>query len=152
MIYSVGQSLEAVSQNVHYGQIMTTYYNFMRNTGINGIDLAATKANLLDRSIIMQIDRIEKKDMKRIVKIWQKFDELKPEMIAYIFDILAKVLRYKKEHGEIEFPNGLNRMADWEEYAEIISRCMRNEHGQLQRVYESNIGVQMDEAIASSAL
>ncbi|MGB9168604.1 MAG: hypothetical protein WCB31_06735 [Nitrososphaeraceae archaeon] len=79
------------------------YYNFMRNTGINGIDLAATKADLLDRSIIMQIDRIEKKDMKRIVKIWQRFDELKPKMIVYIFDILAKVLRYKKNMERLNF-------------------------------------------------
>jgi hypothetical protein len=43
-------------------------------------------------------------------------------------------------------------MADWEEYAEIISRCMDNDDGQLQRVYESNIGIQIDEVIASSAL
>jgi hypothetical protein len=51
----------------------------------------------------MQIDRIEKKDMKRIVKIWQRFDELKPKMIVYIFDILAKVLRYKKNMERLNF-------------------------------------------------
>ena len=43
-------------------------------------------------------------------------------------------------------------MADWEEYAEIISRCMGNPDGEFQRVYQENIGVQIDEAIESSPL
>ena len=128
------------------------YYNFKRIIGINGIDLAATKADLLDRSIITQTERIDKKDRKKIKKIWEKFNQLKPYVLGYIFDILAKVLRYKEEHGEIDFPDGLNRMADWEEYAEIISRCMGNPDGEFQRVYQENIGVQIDEAIESSLL
>ena len=128
------------------------YYNFKRNLGINGIDLAATKADLLDRSILMETERIDKKDRKKIQKIWDQFNELKPQVLGYIFDILAKVLQYKEQHGEIDFPGGLNRMADWEEYAEIISRCMSNKDGEFQRVYAENIGVQVDEAIASSPL
>ncbi len=128
------------------------YYNFKRIIGINGIDLAATKADLLDRSIITQTERIDKKDRLKIKKIWEKFNQLKPYVLGYIFDILAKVLRYKEEHGEIDFPNGLNRMADWEEYAEIISRCMGNPDGEFQRVYQENTGVQVDEAIESSHL
>jgi hypothetical protein len=128
------------------------YYNFKRVIGINGIDLAATKADLLDRSIIIQTERIEKKDRIKIKIIWEKFNKIKPYVLGYIFDIISKVLQYKAEHGEIDFPNGLNRMADWEEYAEIISRCMGNPEGEFQRVYQENIGVQVDEAIASSPL
>ena len=128
------------------------YYNFKRNLGINGIDLAATKADLLDRSILMETERIDKADRIKIQKIWDKFNEIKPHVLGYIFDILAKVLQYKEQHGEIDFPGGLNRMADWEEYAEIISRCMGNADGEFQRVYQENIGVQVDEAIASSPL
>jgi len=128
------------------------YYNFKRIIGINGIDLAATKADLLDRSLIFETERIAKKDRKKIKKIWEKFNQLKPYVLGYIFDILVKVLRYKDEHGEIEFPDGQNRMADWEEYCEIISRCMGNKDWEFQRVYQDNIGVQIDEAIESSLL
>jgi hypothetical protein len=128
------------------------YYNFKRIIGINGIDLAATKADLLDRSIIIELERIDKKNRKKIKKIWEKFNELKPHVLGYIFDILVKVLRYKEEYGEIDFPDGQNRMADWEEYAEIISRCMGNPNWEFQRVYQENIGVQIDEAIESSPL
>jgi len=128
------------------------YYSFKRNIGINGIDIAATKADLLDRSIIIQTERIDKTDRIKIEKIWEKFDRIRPQVLGSIFNILSKVLRYKNQHGEISFPNGLNRMADWEEYAEIISRCMGNAEGEFQRVYQENIGVQVDEAIDSSPL
>ena len=53
------------------------YYNFKRIIGINGIDLAATKADLLDRSIIIQTERIDKKDRVKIEKIWEKFNRIK---------------------------------------------------------------------------
>jgi hypothetical protein len=75
---------------------------------------------------------------------------LKPRLLSYIFHILSKVLKYKETHGEIKHPNGLNRMADWEEYSEIISRCIGNPDGELQLVYQENINKQVDDAVASS--
>ena len=43
-------------------------------------------------------------------------------------------------------------MADFEEYAEIIARCMGYQEGEFLRVYQDNIGVQIDEAIQASPL
>ena len=43
-------------------------------------------------------------------------------------------------------------MADFEEYAEIISRCMGYQEGEFLRVYQDNIGVQIDEAIQANPL
>ncbi|MGI9009741.1 MAG: hypothetical protein ACR2F1_00955 [Nitrososphaeraceae archaeon] len=57
------------------------YYSFKRIIGINGIDLAATKADLLDRSIIFQTERIDKKNRKKIKKIWEEFNQLKPYVL-----------------------------------------------------------------------
>ena len=128
------------------------YYSFMRKLGINGIDLAKINADLSDRSITIKPERIDKLDRVKLKKIWNQFNALKPRLLGYIFNILSKVLKYKRNHGEIKHPNGLNRMADWEEYAEIISRCMGYPDGELQRVYQENINKQVDDAIASSQL
>ncbi len=59
------------------------YYNFKRNLGINGIDLAATKADLLDRSILMETERIDKAERIKLEKIWEKFNEIKPHVFMY---------------------------------------------------------------------
>ncbi|HEX2409386.1 MAG TPA: hypothetical protein VHJ38_19455 [Nitrososphaeraceae archaeon] len=126
-------------------------YNFKRCIGINGINLAATKTDLLDRGIIIQLETIPKKRRRKEEDIWNEFETLRPQLLGYIFDILVKVLQVKQKGG-ITIPNGLNRMADWEEYAEIISRCMGYKEGEFLGVYQKNINIQIDEAIAASPL
>jgi hypothetical protein len=126
-------------------------YYFLRCIGFNGINLAATKADLLDRGIIIQLERILRQNRRKIEDIWKDFEILRPQLLAYIFDILVKVLRIKQEGG-IKISNGLNRMADFEEYAEIIARCMGYREGEFLRVYQDNISLQIDEAIQANPL
>ena len=126
-------------------------YYFLRCIGFNGINLAATKADLLDRGIIIQLERIPKQKRRKIEDIWNDFEILRPQLLASIFDILVKVLQIKQKGG-IKISNGLNRMADFEEYAEIISRCMGYQEDEFLRVYQDNIGLQIDEAIQASPL
>lgn len=126
-------------------------YFFQRCIGFNGINLAATKADLLDRGIIIQLERIPKEKRRKIEDIWKDFEILRPQLLAYIFDILVKVLQVKQKGG-IKISNGLNRMADFEEYAEIIARCMGYPEDEFLRVYQDNIGIQIDEAIQASPL
>ena len=127
-------------------------YSFKRCIGFNGINLGATKADLLDRGIIIHLERIAKKNRRKIETILKEFDELKPQLLGYIFHILVKVLHFKNQYGEVHLPNGFNRMADFEEYAEIISRCMGNPDNEFIRVYQDNIEIQIDEAIEANLL
>ena len=127
-------------------------YHFLRCIGLNGINIGATKADLLDRSIIILLERISKEKRKRNEEIWKKFNEIKSQLLGYIFDIIVKVINYKKQQGSIALTNGFNRMADWEEYAEIISRCMGYQYDKFLIVYQKNINIQVDEAIAASPL
>jgi hypothetical protein len=142
----------SLSKRALYTNDEDIYYRFKRKLGINGIDLAKINSDLSDRSITIKPERIDKLDRVKLEKIWNQFNALKPKMLSYIFKILSKVLKYKENHGEIKFPNGLNRMADWEEHTEIISRCMGNREGELQRVYQENINQQVDDAVASNQL
>jgi hypothetical protein len=126
-------------------------YNFKCCIGFNGINLGATKADLLDRGLIIQLERILKEKRRKLEDIFNEFEILKPELLGYIFNVLVNVLQVKQKGG-IAMPDGLNRMADFEEYAEIISRCIGYKEGEFLRAYQDNIGVQIDEAIAASPL
>ena len=126
-------------------------YSFKRCVGINGINIGATKPDLLDRSIIVKHERIAKNKRRIIEDIWNEFDTIKSELLGYIFNILVKVLQVK-QNGGITIEKGLNRMADFEQYAEIISQCLGNKEGEFLRVYQDNINIQVDEAIAANAL
>jgi hypothetical protein len=124
-------------------------YNFKRCIGLNGINLAATKADLLDRSIIVELERITKDKIRKIEEIWQEFNKIKPQLLGFIFDVLARVLQVKRSGG-IEIIEGLPRMVDFAEIGEIISRCMGYEDNKFLGAYYNNIGLQVEAAIESS--
>ena len=89
-------------------------YNFKRCIGFNGINLGATKADLLDRGIIIKLERLPKEKQCRLETIWQEFEKIKPQVLGYIFDLLARVLQVRK-NGGVEI-RGYPRMADFAEY------------------------------------
>jgi len=81
-------------------QLYTDYhdiiYSFKRCLGFNGINLVATKADLQDRGLIIQLERIPDKKRRKIKDIWNDFNEIKAQCLGYIFDILVKVLKEKE--------------------------------------------------------
>jgi hypothetical protein len=105
-------------------------YNFKHCVGISGINLGATKSDLIDRGLIIEHIPIPK-HMKRLL-----------QLLGYIFDILVKVLKFQKQN-----PDGLKlseypRLADFAEVGEIISRCMGSKPGKFIEAYFRNIELQ----------
>jgi hypothetical protein len=125
-------------------------YSIMRAIGFNGINLAATKADLLDRGIIIQTDTIPKGNRRRIKAIWDNFYSIRPQLLAYILDTLVKVIAWKKQNPEVELINELPRMADWAEWCELISRCMGENNNAFIKAYDDNINLQTEEVIEGS--
>lgn len=124
-------------------------YSLKRCIGFNGINLGATKADLLDRGLIIQLERLDKDKRLKIEDIWKNFDEIKQQLLGFMFDILVKVLRFKKQHSQLNLP-GLPRMADYAECAEIISRCMGNPNNAFLNSYYKNIDLQTKEVLEAS--
>jgi hypothetical protein len=122
-------------------------YNFRRCIGFNGINLGATKADLLDRGIIIELERIPREKQRRLEEIWHK-----PELLGYIFDILVKVLQVKSNGGITNEIKGLPRMADFAEIGEIISRCIGHANNKFLDAYYRNIDLQVEEAIESNPI
>ena len=84
-------------------------YEYRRCLGFNGINLVLTEPDALDRSIIIEQDRIDKKNRIPEEVILSNFYELRPKLLGYIFDILVKAMEIKPTLKLDEFP----RMADF---------------------------------------
>jgi hypothetical protein len=125
-------------------------YNFKRSIGFNGINLGATKADLLDRGLIIELERIAKENQRKIEDIWAEFQTIKPQLLAYVFDTLVGVLQVKASGGVAHEIDGLPRMADFAEIGEIISRCMGHENNKFLGAYYRNIDLQVEQAIAAN--
>jgi hypothetical protein len=122
--------------------------SFKRCIGMNGINLAATKADLLDRSIITKLEDIEESKRRTPEEIWKSFEEIRPQLLTYIFDILVKVLAYEENNPDQKFK--LCRMTEFSKYGEIIARCMGYKDNEFINAYERNRVVQAEEIIESS--
>ena len=136
------------SKRVLYSDDDDFIRSFKRCIGLNGINLAATKPDLLDRALFFELKRIENKDRRKIEDIWIEFESMRPQLLGYIFDVLVKVLRWKNEHGNVNLE--LPRMADWAEWCEIISRCIGNKDGAFLEAFENNRKIQIEQIIESS--
>jgi hypothetical protein len=122
--------------------------NFQRCVGFNGVNLAATKSDLLDRGLIIKVERIDDSAKRKKRHIWHEFEEIRPQLLGYIFDILVKFL-VMRQTTSINFEK-LPRMADFAECAEIISRCMGNRDNRFMEAFYENIGLQTEEALKTS--
>lgn len=128
-------------------------YNFKRCVGFNGINLGATKPDLLDRGLIIELERIDEGKQLKPEDLWKKFEEIRPQLLGYILDILVKVLEWKNNVNRPQLVlDRLPRMAEFAEYGEMISRCMGNPGNLLINAYRKNIQLQSREVIDSSTV
>jgi hypothetical protein len=123
-------------------------YEYRRCLGFNGINLGLTEPDILDRSIMIELQRIRKDNTKQETDIMAEFLKLKPKLLAYIFDTLVKATNIKKTIQLKDLP----RMADSAIWGEAIARAMGYKELEFIRVYYGNIGEQNTEAIENSPL
>lgn len=122
--------------------------SLMRCIGLNGINLAATRADLLDRAIFFKLKRIPEENRRYIVELQKQFEEMLPQVLGYIMDILVKVLKWK-ENNKLEVSK-IPRMADWAGHCEIIARCMGYKPEEFLNAYRENAKIQTEEIMQTS--
>lgn len=118
-------------------------YTYVRVIGLNGINIAASKADLLDRSIILPLERIDKKGRKTEGELWKQLEKDKPKILGALLDALSEAIRIKESMMLEELP----RMADFAIWGEAISRALGYAHMSFLEAYQKNIDLQNSEAL-----
>ena len=123
-------------------------YQVKRCIGLNGINLLISKPDLMDRAILLTLERIEPSRRIEEVILWQKFDEERPHILGGIFDTLAKAMGL--------FPNVkpsyLQRMADFTRWGFVIAEALGGMGEDFLKSYLKNIKMQNEEVIQSNTL
>jgi len=123
-------------------------YSYKRLLIINGINNILTEPDALDRSLLKEFERIPDEERKEESKVEAEFEEIKSQLLGYIFDTLVKSLQIKRT---LELHN-LPRMADFAIWGEAIARAMGYKPMEFIQAYYRNIGRQNVEAIESNPL
>jgi hypothetical protein len=121
-------------------------YNMTRAVGYNGINVTATRPDLLDRILNLQLKPIDRRHRRRLKYLQKEFEKILPHLLGYIFDVLVKVLN---RIGEVKLDE-LPRMADFAELGELISRCLGYPDGKFTEVYNRNISFTNEESIEAN--
>lgn len=121
-------------------------YRFQKIIALNGINQVVYKSDLLDRSILLNLERISPKDRKESQVFWAEFELDRPLILGAIFDVLAKAL--------VLYPtvklDKLPRMADFARWGYAIAEASGYSGEAFIEAYSCNIAVQHDEAIEAN--
>jgi hypothetical protein len=115
-------------------------YNFKRSIGINGINLVATKPDLLDRALILELERIDESKRRQESEITESLERDVPVILSGVFDTLVKTLNIKPT---IKLDN-LPRMADFALWGSAIAEALGYKKEEFLEAYKHNMEKQVD--------
>ena len=107
-------------------------FNVMRPVIINGIEEIISRGDLIDRTIILNLPKIEKKQRRKEKEFWPKFEEAKLRILGALYDAVSGVLRELPSTVVEEPP----RMADYAYIGTAAEKVFGLEPGSFMRAYD----------------
>ena len=137
----------AFSKRKNYSDDDDISYKYKRIISFSGINVIFTQEDALDRSLKVELERIREEDNIPDTKIEEDLKQQIPELLGYIFDIVAKALEIKDSVKLKRLP----RMADFALWGEAISRALGYKPLEFIDAYFENIGQQNFEIVESNS-
>jgi hypothetical protein len=123
-------------------------YSYKRCIALNGINCVVVKPDLLDRSILLELNRTDIKHRSEERKLNQAFKEAKPRILAGIFNALSKALAI---YPNIEIDN-LPRMSSYARWGYAVAEALGESGDKFLQAYWRNIGKQTSEILNDNLL
>jgi hypothetical protein len=121
-------------------------FRIQRIIGLNGINVVATKPDLLDRCILLELEPIPPDQRKEERQLLAAFEQAKPQILGGFLDIVAAAMsRYPNLRLE-----ALPRMADFARWGAAMAEALGYSADAFLRIYEANIGRQNVEVLTSN--
>jgi len=136
---------EGFSKRELYTDDDDVIYHFRRCCGLNGINVAAAKPDLLDRALLFGLDQIPKNKRRAEKAIWRSFEQIRPDLLGATFDALSGAMRILPtvELGE------LDRMADFMLWGCAVSEALGYSREEFLDAVDRNFHTRNEEIITS---
>lgn len=82
----------SVTKRALYHNTKEVVLNIKAMIAINGVSVVARESDLLDRSLILELNRISAKKIKSEQELWEEFEQDRPKILGCIFLILSEAL------------------------------------------------------------
>ncbi len=118
-------------------------FTFKRCLALNGINNVANRADLLDRSILFELERVAENKRRELQEIYDSFEADRPYLLGAIFDVLVKAIQV---YPTVKLDK-LTRMADFCRWGYAIAEATGRGGNEFLQEYKSNQSIQNGEAI-----
>lgn len=118
-------------------------YDFKVSVILNGINVVTVRPDLLDRSILLGLERIPEDERKEERKVWEEFEEDKSKMLGSIFHTISKA---QSIYPTIELDK-VGRMADFTRWGYAIAEACGIGGEKFLNAYLENQRKANDEAV-----
>lgn len=123
-------------------------FTFKRCLAINGINNVATRPDLLDRAILIELSRISEKDRRELSVVQAEFVVDLPYILGGVFDTLSKAI---KIYPTVKLDK-LPRMADFARWGFAIGEALGGYGEKFLNEYNTNQQYQNTEIINSDVV
>jgi hypothetical protein len=137
---------EGFSKRELYSDDEDVIYQFRRCIGLNGVNVAARKPDLLDRSILFALEPIVPAARRPEEEIWREFEAARPRLLGSIFDVLARATALRPS---IQLP-GLPRMADFALWGCAVAKALGRSEQDFLLAHQTNTETRNEEALQAS--
>jgi hypothetical protein len=134
---------EGFSKRELYSDDDDVIYSYRRVVLINGVNVAAQRPDLLDRSILFDLERIAPEQRRAEQEFWAELEGALPYILGAIFDALATAMA---RYDDIEL-DALQRMADFTRWGAAAADALGLGADRFFRAYAENLAVQTREAV-----
>ena len=87
---------------------------------LNGINVPTDRGDVLDRSLVVELERIPDGERRTEEELWERFEAEHPKLLGALFGVLAEAIARKPSIKLSRRP----RLADWGEYAAAVYEVM----------------------------
>lgn len=137
-----------ISKRELYTDLDEVIISFLRCPMVNGINQVATRDDLLDRSILVKLERIKKRNRKTESEFWEEFERDRPYIVGAILDALSGALRV---YPTVKL-TALPRMADYAKWGYAIAEAIGYGGENFLSAYYKNISEAVEEAVTGDVV
>jgi len=110
-------------------------YSFKRCVGLNSINIAAQRGDLLDRALLVGLKNIPKSKRRTEKKLLAEFESCKAEILGGFLDTLVKAIQLYPSVN----PEELFRMADFTKWGCAIAIALGRTQQDFIKAYEAKV-------------
>lgn len=121
-------------------------YSFLRCVGLNGINLVPSKPDLLDRAVILPLERIPNHQRRTEREFWDQFQADKPQLLGALFTAMSRAMALFDSVQVAQYP----RLADFAHWEAAVALALGASEQAFLASLGANTRAQTSEALEAS--